>query len=122
MSNVKEIGLLGKSSEGWKKIAVTTDGHLKIEGGGGGGGGTASTVLIRGINENTDQQSLLCDNEGHLKTVLKGLTDITDNTTNKNLLCDSDGHLQVDVLSAPSTTAVTNAGFTSLEGAINSDG
>ena len=106
MSNVKEIGLLGESANGWKRLQVTTEGLLKTEGG-GGGGGTASTVLIRGINDDTDQQSLLCDNEGHLKTVLKGLTDITDNATNTNLLCDSDGHLQVDVRNTKSSQSIT---------------
>ena len=38
----------------------------------------------------------------------------------QELLVDSDGHLQIDVLSAPST-AVTNAGLTSLAAAVNSD-
>jgi hypothetical protein len=40
--------------------------------------------------------------------------------TERHVLCDAAGHLQVDVLSAPST-AVTNAGLTSLAAAVNSD-
>ncbi len=54
------------------------------------------------------------------KVVLMGNEAADGSGTERHALLDSAGHLQVDVLSAP-TTAVTNAGLTSLAAAVNSD-
>lgn len=54
------------------------------------------------------------------KVVLMGNEAADGSGTERHALLDSAGHLQIDVLSAPST-AVTNAGLTSLAAAVNSD-